>query len=91
LAVGGVNADVFLAALVDQAPDYLSHPIEWYRFNPYACIFNPATETWTVADSADTARAGASLLVAPSASRSIVTGGELKPRIRTPRPAVIPF
>lgn len=91
LAVGGVNAEIFLAALIDQAPDYLSHPIEWYRFNPYACIFNPATETWTVADSADTARAGASLLVAPSAARAIVTGGELKPRIRTPRPAILPL
>ncbi|MCM1117377.1 MAG: GDSL-type esterase/lipase family protein [Pseudoflavonifractor sp.] len=89
LAVGGVNAEVFLAALIDQAPDYLSHPIDWYRFNPYACIFDPATATWSLIPSPDTARAGASLLILPS-SDALILGGELKPRIRTPRPAVIP-
>lgn len=86
LAVGGVNAKIFLDALTDQAPDYLSHPVDWYRFNPYACIFNPADGSWTLADSPSTARAGASMVITP-AGDAIVVGGELKPRIRTPRPA----
>ena len=37
---GGVNKDVFLSALQNQAPDYLQHPIEWYKFNPNILIFN---------------------------------------------------
>ncbi len=89
LAIGGVNARIFLDALTAQAPDYLSHPIEWYRFNPYACIFSPSTESWSVAPSPSTARAGANLLVGPEAA--IILGGELKPRIRTPRPAILPL
>lgn len=91
LAIGGVNHDIFLAALIDQAPDYLSHPIEWYRFNPYTCVFNPKEGTWTVAEGHDTARAGASLVVVPSRKEAIVTGGELKPRIRIPRPTRLTF
>ncbi|MBD5345702.1 MAG: cyclically-permuted mutarotase family protein [Bacteroides sp.] len=91
VAIGGVNAEVFLAALINQAPDYLAHPIEWYRFNPYTCVFHPADGTWTVAPGHDTARAGASMVVVPESKSAIVTGGELKPRIRTPRPTRLSF
>ncbi len=91
VAIGGVNAGVFLAALINQAPDYLSHPIEWYRFNTYTCVFHPADGTWTVAPGHDTARAGASMVVVPQSKSAIVTGGELKPRIRTPRPTRLSF
>lgn len=81
--VGGVNKDVFLEALRNQAPDYLQHPIEWYRFNPNVVVFDPETENWSVATSTpDAARAGA--VVVESAPNEItIMGGELKPRIRT--------
>ena len=60
VAMGGVNKDVFLEALRNQAPDYLSHPVEWYRFNGRVMVFDPAAQTWTVAaDDEATARAEA--------------------------------
>lgn len=91
LAIGGVNAEIFLAALINQAPDYLSHPIEWYRFNPYLAIYNPGQNTWEVAPSPETARAGASLVFDPATKTAYVMGGELKPRIRSPRVARLTF
>lgn len=82
-AMGGVNKDVFLEALRNQAPDYLSHPIEWYRFNSRVMVFNPATQSWSVAaDDEAMARAGAAAALTPDAE-IILIGGELKPRIRT--------
>lgn len=82
-ATGGVNKDIFLAALQNQAPDYLQHPIEWYRFNPIILNFNPATEKWTIFDTlTDAARAGATAVTGISDDFFII-GGELKPRIRT--------
>lgn len=39
LCMGGVNKDIFLQALRKPAPDYLSHPVEWYRFNRFlSCL-----------------------------------------------------
>ncbi len=82
LAAGGVNRDVFLAALQNQAPDYLLHPIEWYRFNQKVLIFNPQTNSWSLlVETPDAARAGASIIATPAAT--YIYGGELKPRIRT--------
>ena len=78
VAMGGVNKDVFLEALRNQASDYLSHPVEWYRFNGRVMVFDPAAQTWTVA--ADDA--GAAAAVTPD-SEILLIGGELKPRIRT--------
>lgn len=81
--IGGVNKDIFIEALRNQAPDYLSHPAEWYRFNPYVLVFNPEDDTWTVAlRTSDASRAGASA-VATDSGDVIVLGGEIKPRIRT--------
>lgn len=89
LAVGGVNKDVFLEALRNQAPDYLMHDPGWYRFNPYVMVFDPATGVWSVAGKSDEcARAGALLLPCADGSNYLY-GGELKPRIRTPRIADI--
>ncbi len=89
LVVGGVNAEIFLEALRNQAPDYLSHPIEWYRFNPYVLAFDPAKAAWTILGSdSDTARAGAAI-VAGLHNDAYVLGGELKPRIRTPHVSYI--
>ena len=81
--IGGVNKDIFLSALQNQAPDYLQHPVEWYRFNPNILTFNPATEEWTVEENtSDAARAGASI-VAGGNNDIFILGGEIKPRIRT--------
>lgn len=83
IVIGGVNKDIFLSALRNQPPDYLSHPVEWYRFNPYVLVFNPKTEQWSIAEvTNETARAGAGL-VATDNNEIIVVGGEIKPRIRT--------
>lgn len=92
LACGGVNADIFLQALRCQAPDYLSHPAEWYSFNPHVVIYSPATATWTIADTGrGTARAGASATLTPQGDAVVVTGGEIKPRIRTTAATRLPL
>lgn len=89
-ALGGVNKDIFLAALQNQAPDYLEHPIDWYRFNQHVLIFDPVTEQWTVALTApDAARAGAAAIPG-SDSDLYLYGGELKPRIRTSATLYLP-
>lgn len=80
---GGVNRRIFLDALTDQAPDYLQHPIEWYRFNPVIFVFDPSSESWQrILSSADAARAGAGM-VAGADDDFYIIGGELKPRIRS--------
>lgn len=80
---GGVNKDIFLAALKNQPDDYLTHPAEWYKFNNRFLIFNPITEEWTeICEDSRLARAGANLFVTDN-DEIILTGGELKPRIRT--------
>lgn len=79
---GGVNKDIFLAALQNQASDYLTHPIEWYKFNPNLMVYDPVTERWDVALTSDRlARAGAGMVI--DGDLLIILGGELKPRIRT--------
>ncbi len=82
---GGVNKDVFLAALINQAPDYLLHPIAWYNFNPRILVFDPKTGAWTVGQPDPmNARAGANMIAGDN-NDFYLFGGELKPRIRTPR------
>lgn len=82
---GGVNKDIFIEALRNQAPDYLQHPVEWYRFNGCLIVFDPKTLTCSAEPcQPDLARAGASM-VSLSDNRVAVSGGELKPRIRTPK------
>lgn len=88
---GGVNKDVFLQALTASAPDYLMHPAEWYNFNPYVQVYDPATGRWTVLRrNRDVARAGAALLALPDGTL-LVAGGEIKPRIRTARTVTLPY
>ena len=87
-AAGGVNRRIFLSALQSQPADYLQHPAEWYKFNPTVYIFDPKEGTWSVAaSSADFARAGAA--AALCGDTLLLLGGELKPRIRTPRTAAV--
>lgn len=87
LVMGGVNKDVFLSAVNHPQPDYLSHPIEWYRFNPYTLYYNK--DGWKVLyKSSETARAGAAL--AQTDHGLYVIGGELKPRVRSNKIAKYP-
>ena len=82
LVVGGVNKDVFLSAVNHPQPDYLSHPIEWYQFNPYTLYYN--NDGWQILyKSQETARAGA--MLAHTKNGLYVIGGELKPRVRSSR------
>ena len=83
IVIGGVNKDIFLAALRNQAPDYLSHPTEWYQFNPNVLRFDPKDESWEVVEvTTETARAGAGI-VSINKGEILVVGGEVRPRIRT--------
>lgn len=85
VAAGGVNKDIFLEALRDPAPDYLSHPAPWYRFNDNIFVFDPETSRWNVfARSRDAARAGAAM-VPGQGNNLYIIGGEVKPQVRTPR------
>lgn len=81
---GGVNKDVFLEALRNQAPDYLDHDPSWYRFNPYLLIFDPAVASWCtpVNTGGVTSRAGAAIFPGLECDFYLY-GGELKPRVRT--------
>ncbi len=86
-ACGGVNRQIFLDAITCQAADYLLHPAEWYQFNPNLYIFDPATLTWSAQARPELARAGAAVAVSPQGV--LLMGGELKPRVRTPRTVTI--
>ncbi|MDE7461077.1 MAG: cyclically-permuted mutarotase family protein [Paramuribaculum sp.] len=84
MVMGGVNKDVFLEALRNQAPDYLSHPVEWYRFNNVVSVFSPKSGKWTIVDQTDAAaRAGAVSTLTVPGDAVLLIGGEIKPRIRT--------
>lgn len=81
--IGGVNKDVFLEALRNQAPDYLTHEPQWYRFNDRLLIFDPRTSQWhDFGRQEGAARAGAGA-AADTKGRIYLNGGEVKPRIRT--------
>lgn len=83
LCTGGVNKDIFLAALQHPEKDYLLHPAEWYKFNDRILIYNIRQNTWQeVARNSQTARAGAALTGWDKVFYNI--NGELKPGIRTP-------
>lgn len=85
VACGGVNPEIFLSALQAQPADYLMHDPEWYRFGKAVLIFDPATGVWAEAGrSTDAARAGAAIMDGGDGSLYLL-GGEIKPRIRTPR------
>lgn len=81
--IGGVNKEVFLEALRNQAPDYLTHEPAWYRFNDRLLIFDPHTSQWLDSGRQEgAARAGAAA-IANSKGEILLTGGEVKPRVRT--------
>ena len=79
--MGGVNKDIFLEAVNHPQPGYMTHPVEWYRFNPYICAYQKG-EWHIVGKEQIAARAGATL--ARYKQSIYLIGGELKPGIRTP-------
>ena len=86
LCVGGVDREIFAAALqlpAERMREYLTQPVDSYRFQRVMHIFDPAAGEWQSAgEAACTARAGASLVAFGDAVWLL--GGELKPGIRTP-------
>ena len=62
--------------------EYLSHPVEWYRFNRNLLLYHPQTNKWTtLGEYEQGARAGA-VIVSQDGFHYIING-ELKPGIRT--------
>jgi hypothetical protein len=81
VVVGGVNKDVFLAAINKLPEGYLLHEPEWYRFNSRVLCYRNGN--WTqLLQHPSVARAGCAL--AYWDGWVYVVGGELKPGIRTP-------
>ena len=81
VVVGGVNKDVFLAAINKLPEGYLLHEPEWYRFNNRVLRYRDGA--WTqLLQHPSVARAGCAL--AYWDGWVYVVGGELKPGIRTP-------
>ena len=81
VVVGGVNKDVFLAAINKLPEGYLLHEPEWYRFNNRVLCYRDGT--WTqLLQHPSVARAGC--VLAYWDGWVYVVGGELKPGIRTP-------
>lgn len=82
VCMGGVDKDIFLAALSHTDSDYMLHEPEWYRFNKCLFAYNTRQNAWQVlCRSARLARAGASLV--SNGNSMFVIGGELKPGVRT--------
>ena len=81
VVVGGVDKDVFLAAINKLPEGYLLHEPEWYRFNNRVLCYRDGA--WTqLLQHPSVARAGCAL--AYWDDWVYVVGGELKPGIRTP-------
>ena len=83
LCMGGVNKDVFLQALRQPEPDYLSHPAEWYKFNRELLAYHVFNHEWqTICVTSMLARAGA--VAVPYKNAIFYINGEVKPGVRTP-------
>jgi len=79
VVMGGVNRDIYLAAVNHPQADYMHHQASWYRFNPYVHIYNNVG--WhTLYRNQCIARAGATL--ARHGRTIYMIGGERKPGIR---------
>lgn len=84
VCAGGVNAEIFLAALQKPVDGYLLKPVSWYRFNRKILLYDSVNDAWSeLADTEATARAGAALVADGHTLYSLC--GELKPGIRTPQ------
>lgn len=84
LCAGGVNKDIFLKALqgIYKGKEYLSHPVEWYRFNDRLLMYNLTEDRWIcLGKYPQGARAGAAMV--SNGRYYYIINGELKPGIRT--------
>ena len=80
---GGVDHNIFLDAITDQADDYHSHDPLWYKFRKDVLIYHTVTDSWgLLPGNSLLARAGACLTAKPGGGWSY-SGGELKPRVRS--------
>ena len=85
---GGVNHDIFLAAITGEderyvGEQYLKHEPEWYKFRKDVLIYNTVTDSWgLLPGNSLLARAGACLTPEPDGGWSY-SGGETKPRVRS--------
>lgn len=85
VAVGGVDKNVFtrgLSATGNDKAAYMTMDPEEYRFNRKIRIFNPSEGRWTSAGE-DKAMALAGAGAASDGKTVHITGGEIKPGIRT--------
>ena len=86
VVVGGVNRSVFERALRNTPEDripYLSREPEEYRFRKAVFLFDG--KAWTCAgESGETALAGPGVAFSPD-GLLLVTGGEIKPGVRSPK------
>ncbi|MBR1838270.1 MAG: cyclically-permuted mutarotase family protein [Bacteroidaceae bacterium] len=87
VCIGGVNKDIFEAALQGAASDYLTHPAAWYQFSKNLLVYQTVTDAWArLFEGEELARAGASVVVindAVGGAHWYVVGGEEKPGIRS--------
>ena len=85
---GGVDHDIFLAAITGEderyvGEQYLKHEPEWYKFRKDVLIYNTVTDSWgLLPGNSLLARAGACLTPEPDGGWSY-SGGETKPRVRS--------
>lgn len=83
---GGVNREIFNAALnqpAEKSAEYLSQPVEYYRFRQQIFRFDTVSERWSaVGETPAAARAGAAVVLSPTYGFTILNG-EQKPGIRS--------
>lgn len=95
LCTGGVDREIFSTALQYSDPaqirEYQLRPQNAYRFQSDIWIYDPKNDRWHNygTDRTSLARAGAGITVTPRGI--LVIEGEIKPGIRTPQMALIPF
>lgn len=77
------NKKTIIDSLQQASSAYLSHPMQWYRFNPELYCFDTEHNTWArLGEFPQSARAGAQAVW--QGNKLFVICGEIKPGIRTP-------
>ena len=89
ICLGGVNKEIFWDAIsgsykLTEKENYLKHPVEWYKFNPYLLRFDVKKGEWVSQPTAHQALARAGAQVISLHDTFYYIGGELKPSVRTP-------
>ena len=94
ICTGGVDREIFTEALGytgEKVREYQRRPQAAYKFQQTLWVYDPATDAWHDAgsDAFSLARAGAGIAI--TTKGVAVIEGEIKPGIRTPQIAIIPF